>query len=457
MDKLFVQKESVGEQKTIASVIAAYIENARASKTTKTERESALKCIFDLMIAVVPGINDAGSSAVRQTALSTMGKGNSSIWLCGDSCSVIGSAWSNSSAASALDLDDGHRLARGHPGAAVIPTAFAIAEETGATFDELIAAIVIGYEVGVTIAAARRTYGNTGTWSSFAVVATAAALRKTAGDIIEHALAIAGESAPNQSFSSCEVRVPVPEGSHIKEGIPWSVVTGLMALNLAEAGHTGPRNILNSTTHYSFPDELDMGSGKHICHVYFKLYSCCRHIHSPLDALIGLLEQHDLRNRTIDRISVETYSGALRISNRVKPLDLVDIQYSIPYCLALALIRGPNTLLPLTKGALADEEVESLASKVQMLSIPEFEISFPKKTLSRVTVFCGNESYTSNVTSPRGEATNPLSWEMLEGKFFAVTSNIINRDQQVQILNAVGRLRKGEWEHFLKPLQKIES
>ncbi|MBL3685292.1 hypothetical protein F2981_32905 (plasmid) [Sinorhizobium meliloti] len=36
-------------------------------------------------------------------------------------------------AAAALDLDDGHRLGAGHPGAAVIPTALAIASETDAS------------------------------------------------------------------------------------------------------------------------------------------------------------------------------------------------------------------------------------------------------------------------------------------------------------------------------------
>jgi len=81
----------------------------------------------------------------------------------GLSSSVIGAAWANSAAASALDLDDGHRLARGHPGAAVIPTAFAVAHETGATLEDIINAIVIGYEVGVTICTARVVYGSTGT------------------------------------------------------------------------------------------------------------------------------------------------------------------------------------------------------------------------------------------------------------------------------------------------------
>ena len=85
------------------------------------------------------------------------------VWFSGLSSSVIGAAWANSAAASALNLEDGHHLARGHPGVAVIATAFAVAHETGATLEDIINAIVIGYEVGVTICTARVVYGSTGT------------------------------------------------------------------------------------------------------------------------------------------------------------------------------------------------------------------------------------------------------------------------------------------------------
>jgi 2-methylcitrate dehydratase PrpD len=55
----------------------------------------------------------------------------------------------------ALDLDDGHRAAGGHPGAAVIPGVFAVARELGAEWPETLAALTAGYEVGVRIAAGR--------------------------------------------------------------------------------------------------------------------------------------------------------------------------------------------------------------------------------------------------------------------------------------------------------------
>jgi 2-methylcitrate dehydratase PrpD len=428
----------------VVKLIADYIEGARGQRAPEQARQSAFRCIFDLLGAAAAGVDAPGTRAVRTMALATMATGPAPLWFSGRRSSVIGAAWANSAAAAALDLDDGHRLARGHPGAAVIPTAFAVAQETGASLDELISAIVIGYEVGVTVGAARLVYGNTGTWSAYAVVATAAALRRTSVDIIQHALAIAGESAPNQLFASAPAQTSAPEGSDVKEGIAWSVVTGLVALGLAEAGHTGPRNILDSALHYRFPDDLRLGSALHIGQTYFKLYACCRHVHAPLDALRHLIDQHGIDTHGIDAIDVETYSGALRISNQTQPAHLVDIQYSIPYCLALVAVVGPQALLPLTCEALGHDAVTALANKVTLSVDPTIDALFPSQTLARVAVRSGGRRFVSDLTAPEGEATNPLSWEALETKFTAATRMVATATQQGQVLRAINAAHAGD-------------
>jgi 2-methylcitrate dehydratase PrpD len=441
--QLLLAADSLDPSGTVG-LIATYVEAARGKRSLEPARQAAFRCIFDLLGAAGAGIDEPGAVAVRSMALTTMGAGRVPIWFAGLSSSVIGAAWANSAAASALDLDDGHRLARGHPGAAVIPTAFAVGHETGATLEDIITAIVIGYEVGVTIGAARTTYGNTGTWASYAVVATAAALRRTSRDVLAHALAIAGESAPNQLFASAPApRAPAPEGSAVKEGIPWSVMTGLVALGLAEAGHTGPRNILDSPRHYQFPDGLSLGPAPHICNVYFKLYACCRHVHPPLDALLHLVDQHGIDAHAIDAIEVETYSGALRITNKSHPTNLIDVQYSIPYCLALTAFAGSQALLPLTTEALVHDGVTELASKVTLSLNPTFDARFPAETLSRVTVIRGGQRLMSDVTSPKGEAANPLSWADLEAKFNAATRMVATAAQQNQVVAAMYDARAG--------------
>lgn len=435
--------------------IASYIEEARGRSVPEPARQAALKSVLDLLGAAAAGIDDPATVAVRNMVHSFVGAGGTPIWFSGMSSSVLGAAWANSAAASALDLDDGHRLARGHPGAAVIPTALAVATETNATLEDVISAIVIGYEVGVTIGAARTSYGTTGTWSSYAVVATAATLRRTPRDVLAHALAIAGESAPNQLFTSAADPVPAPESSDVKESIPWSVVTGLASLGLAEAGHTGPRNILDHPHHYRFPDELSLGSFPHICNSYFKLYSCCRHAHAPLDAMLQLIDQHGITADDIDAITVESTSAAMRLPNRIHPANLIDIQYSIPYCLALAAVVGARALLPLTVEALMQDGVSALASKVELALSPGLDARFPAETLARVTITCGDRSYMSDVTAPRGEASNPLSWTDLEAKFKVATRLVASDAQQNQVLSALHEASAGHLTALVTSLTEV--
>jgi len=110
--------------------LADYVHAAQGREPTAEAGEAAIRCIFDLVSAVVVGLDAADVPGVRRIAQDTFGGtfggGSTPIWFARMATGMVGAAWSNSAAASALDLDDGNRLARGHPGAAVIPAAFAL-------------------------------------------------------------------------------------------------------------------------------------------------------------------------------------------------------------------------------------------------------------------------------------------------------------------------------------------
>lgn len=111
------------------AVLADYVCTARDAPLSDELQDTAMRCILDLLAATLAGLHDPAPRAVRQVAARLMGSGKIPIWFTGQTASTAASAWANSAAASALDLDDGHRLARGHPGAAVIPASLAIAAE----------------------------------------------------------------------------------------------------------------------------------------------------------------------------------------------------------------------------------------------------------------------------------------------------------------------------------------
>jgi 2-methylcitrate dehydratase PrpD len=435
------------------AALADYVASLRGRAPSAEEREAATRCVLDLLAAVAAGVEAPGVLATRSVADAIFGGGTSPVWFTGETSSIVGAAWSNSAAASALDLDDGHRLARGHPGAAVIPAAFAVAADCNASFDDLIMAIVAGYEVGVSVAASRGFYARTGMWSGHGVVAASGLLRKMPADRLAHAFGIAGMTAPNLLATSGDGHRPVPEGNDVKEGIPWSVACGLAAVRLAEAGFAGPRDVLDHAPHH-VRDTLiaRIGTEQHICSTYFKLYAACRHVHAPVDALLQLIDRHGLDHRRIEAVEVHIYDGALQISNRVQPANLVDVQFSIPYCLGLAAIAGPSILLPLANAALGREEVSQFARKVTLHLDPALDARFPRETLARLVVFSDGRRYESDVTAPRCEATQPLSWQELEAKFLTASSRVADAEQQAEVLGAVRMFREGDAADLMRTL-----
>ena len=436
---------------TTVGRLASYIEEHRGGRCDEAVRDAALKCVFDLVGSAAAGFDDAGPAATRSAACELYGTGEVPIWFSGRRSTAVGAGWANGSAAAAMDLDDGNRWARGHPGAAIVPAAFAVGQEVGAGLEDILTAIVIGYEVGVTVGSARTTYGSSGTWTPYGVVAAAAALRDTPRPQIEHALAIAGESAPNQAFASAPApRDPHPEGAAVKEGIPWGVVTGLTAVRLAEAGHTGPRNILDSGPHYRFPDGVAPGGDPHILRTYFKPYACCRHIHAPLAALLDLMSRNGIDGRGIETMAVDIHAAGLRISNKADPENSVDVQYSIPYVLALAALHGPETLMPVTAEALGMPEVVDLARRVSLSLDETFDAVYPETIVARVTIVSGGRRYVSEPTPPAGEPL--MSWDELEQKFDLVTRKAMTEAQRRRMSDAVGALRAGMMEPLLECL-----
>ncbi|WP_307280894.1 MmgE/PrpD family protein [Labrys wisconsinensis] len=403
---------------TTAFQFAAHVRSIQA--TPPAVRMAATRAVLDLVGAAIAGAVTRSGAAARRAAVTSWGVGPAHVWFSADRLTPPGAAFVNAAYGSMLDLDDGHRAAAGHPGAAVIPAALATAQAVGAGADRLLTAIAIGYEVGVRVAAARdfdtlRTT-DSGLWCSYAVAAAAGWLRGLAPDVLVQALAIAGTSAPGLSAAGWS-----SVGNTVKEGIAWSTASGLAAVDLAAAGFTGPVDVLDDARRYD-PARMtrDLGRGWAIEGIYFKLYSCCRWAHAAIDAALALQADHAIATEAIRHIEVATFPRALMLPNDPAPASLEAAQYSIPFCVALALVRGAGALLPMQEAHLADAQVLALAARIRLTVDPAYETAFPAMVPARVTMTSTHGARSLAVPAPKGEPTNPLSIGQQEEKFRAL-------------------------------------
>jgi 2-methylcitrate dehydratase PrpD len=397
--------------------------------------EVAKAVVLDLLGAAAGGRETRAATAVRRYVSSSFASGSATVWWGDDRRTAVGTVLANSAAGAALDVDDGHRRASGHPGAAIVPAVIAAAEHRCVRGRELLAAIVVGYEVAVRAGAAFRRRPSdtisTGHWCALGVAAAVGRLVELSEDELASAIATAWAFSPRL----------VELGSHahdVKEGIAWATHAGMAAVELASGGLAGP---LHGIDDGAFDiDALVRGLGTEpllIRSTYFKPYACCRWAHSAVDASLMLAEEARVPASTIDEVRIDTFRRATTLFNEPDPSTVEAAQYSIPFCVSAALLHGRDALLPMEPALLGSPSVVSLAERVRLRVDPELDARFPDTVPARVTLRSGDRSWTRFVEVPLGDPANPLRWDDLVEKFRVLAGRSASGQQLGRVVAAI--------------------
>src|SRR5690606_35342376 len=156
---------------------------------------------------------------------------------------------------------------------------------------------------------------------------------------------------------------------------------GFVAASLARRGYRGTNSpLLGAAGLYplyfrgEYHEEAlltELGRSFEGTFVSVKLYSSCKYTHNPIYAVTELARQNGITAADVERISVRTNSHEMRVvvldqDGRLKttPATVGAAQFSLPFLLALALVRGDVFLDTLTDESLRDPQVLALAQRV---------------------------------------------------------------------------------------------
>ncbi len=417
----------------LASFVASHPEGSLGAGT----REACSLLVMDLMAAMAAGFNSGLASSTRIAAYQLYGLGASNVWLTGRKLSMAGAAMSNSAASSALDIDDGHRGAAGHPGAGIIPAVLAVAQAIGSRDEQIFDALALGYDVGLRVATSRptptiETYFSC-RWLTYGVAVATGRLLGLDDARMAHAMAIAGAESPIVYPSATSKY----QGSTVKEGIPPAVVVGLTAAFRARAGATGPRDLLDRDDRFQ-RSVITGGLGERwwLEDCYLKPYACCRYMHAAIDAISALRKV----GRPVLTLRVETFPRSLGLANERAPTTLEGAQYSFYFSCALAALRGTSALQPVDPITLRDPEVLELASRIELSAHDDFSDAFPKATPCRVIMDQGDGPEELTVPFPLGDVPNPMSRAQVRDKFRLIGASSLASPWQDSILYALDGL-----------------
>ncbi|MBI4013258.1 MAG: MmgE/PrpD family protein [Candidatus Rokubacteria bacterium] len=435
-----------------AAAIAKFVADTPFEAIPPGALARARSCLVDTLGAALGGSRlRAGRIAVALVEAEA-GAGVATVLTARRKAAISQAAFANAVLASALDVDDGHYGAVGHPGAPVIPPALATAEARRRSGRELLGAVVVGYEIAIRageVLNARvgvRSYGS-GTPGAYGAAAAVARLLGLDAGRTAHALGIARCHLPVST-----VWDSVPYGAMVKESIGWGAITGTVAALLAEQGFTGPETVLDEPHHRAESDLApldDLGARYRVTEAYVKRFPACLMTHAAIDATLALRNRLDAEQDGIAGVTVWSQRAALALTDPA-PRSPEGAQYSIPYTVAAALVDGVMGVDQLLDERLDDRRIRDLAARVEVRHDPRLDAVYPARRSARVTIrTVGGRTYEKEVRVLHGSSEDPLTADEVDAKFLALAEPVVGKERAAR---ALGILREVEAHRDLSPL-----
>lgn len=416
--------------------VIEFIQDVEWNRLPQDVRHQAKRCLLDALGALLAGVETPVGRMMSRFAAEQFRGDEATLLVSGKRVSLIGAALANGFAQNALDIDDGYRMVKGHPGACILPVILAVGETaprvSGA---ELLSAFVVGYEVGIRAGLIRHatyeTYHASGSWGAVAGVAAAGKLLGADASVLRRGMGAAEYHAPI---------APMMKGIDVpcmgKDGIGWGCMVAVSSLLLAQQGFTGIEPLFGDSPDPSWIDNL--GNRFEMLSLYFKPYAACRWAQPAVAGALKIAREQQLAPGNIERIRVRTFAAARELSKQ-HPATTEDAQYNLPFPVAAALTDsevGPRQVLP---PRIHDADLLELADRVEVEMDDEYEKAFPAKTYAEVFVHAKDgRTFSSGRMEPSWEPPEALPTdEELERKFLWLVEPVLGAKRASSLLSTV--------------------
>jgi 2-methylcitrate dehydratase PrpD len=384
-----------------------------------------------------------GKVVVEYAAINGGGQPESTIIASGGRKTLASqAALANGTMAEGFELGDVHPGTATRPFPMILPAALALGEARRRSGKALIEAIVAGYEVNTRVATAvgikqrGRPMLSRGLYvpSLVGTFGGAAAAGKVIGlpaQEMTWTLGIAG-ALTGGYFQGHE------EGAwtrRLNGGMTPS--RGVIAALLGERGFVGPERPLEGE--YGFyrvfaNNDFDesvlvegLGKAYKIEETWLKSFPMNSTLHSSAEALLSIMRANKLRHADIAEIKA-SFLEYVGILSKKEVKAVVSAQFSMPFALSVAAVRGKVTVEEFEEEMLRDPEVLAMIQRVNSSHDEELvQRAGLGSQPGRVTVIMRDgRSFTEEVFYPKGHPKNPMSTVELKAKFRGLTAGFVS-------------------------------
>lgn len=363
---------------------------------------------------------------------------------------ALDAALVNGTASHALDFDDCNNTLGGHPSAPILPALFALADETGASGKDFIAAYVAGFETECKLSMVVNFHQYTKGWHPtttigvFGAAAACAHLLKLSAEQTATALSIAASLAAGIKSNFGTMTKPLHVGHCARSGL----FAALLARDGFTAGATafehkqGYFEVFNGAGNYdaakaipAWANPLDITRPG----IAIKSYPCCGSTHPAIDCMLELVNKHNIKPEQVTRIDSWTHTRRLEHTNRANPQSDLDAKFSVQYTLARALkdrtvklehFEGTNWQDPATRAILPKIHVAPYTTG-------QFPADNHFGAEVKVTLTDGRVLSAKTDQALGRSVDKPLPADMLKAKFDNCAARALSSDNVARLYAAI--------------------
>lgn len=447
----------INQTKGVSQQIAAYTATFDANSIPADVLDRAKHLILDSIgIAIASGGYEFARRALAGVRALDYGSGRSAVIGHNDRMELRNAILINGILVHGLDFDDTHARGVIHATASVLPTVLGVAAHEKKSGAQMLAAYVLGVELATRLGAVAKGgfhqlgFHPTGLVGAFGCAMASAWLMGANSEQSKDTLGLALSTASG----SLEF---LQDGAWNKRMHPgWAGVSGVTAATMAMHGYQGTGQpiegrfgLYNSYLGDRWEFDLNLatenlGQVWELLAVCVKPIPACHFTHAAVDAAIRLHQQginaDDIANIhvLVPQEVVKTVCEPLPAKKR--PANSYEAQFSIPYLVGTALLKGRLTLADIEEPALSDAAVLELCALTSYEADPNS--AFPKYYDSEVIVQLKNgTTLREREAINRGAVDRPLTSEDIRQKFHENAATRVPLGRATEIEQAVLNLQ----------------
>ena len=410
---------------SLALRLAQLLNRTRFGDLPPKAIEHAKMLIASTLASAAPGSLIDSARIVRDIAKERGGKPEATVWFDGAKLPLDEVARVNAMLSDAAASDDSDLRNVAHTGTTLVATGLAIGERSGATGEDLLCAIVTGYEAAGRIGEAlgdNRQGFHASVIVAFGGVVAAAKLLKLTDEQMAHAIGLTATTMGGLAIGTNSWAREYHAGN-----------AALCAVNAALAagrGYTVNEDMLEASRGFLAvfsggkvnPEILTRDFGKEwdiVTHMAVKLVPGAHAFHPAVEAAINAARQSGVAPAEVAKILV---SGPQirNIGRGEPPKDLIEAIHSLHYFLASAVADKDFSWVHATQEKIHNPEAVRLIALIESDPSPP-AVHYDWSWGGTVTIVTKSGArYTSTVDAPRGSGPRGIEWSDVEVKYRAL-------------------------------------